>query len=267
MDEPSGALPISPTPSAEVTPQTAAELLPWWWALIQVILVSGVPTQIVIGAVVLVVHGVSLFDPDGVSASLEYLTSLEFFAVVSFLDTAVVALLIRLFLALNKEDPRDVFIGRRRPLGEIWRGLALVPVSFIGVVGIVAGLRALVPWLHNVAESPLEQFMRTPLDATIFLVVVILAGGVREEMQRAFVLHRFEQRLGGIYVGLGVFSLMFGILHFDQGFDVALAVGLLGLMWGIFYIRRRSAVMAMTNHMGFNGLQVAQVLIARTLGM
>jgi membrane protease YdiL (CAAX protease family) len=64
--------------------------------------------------------------------------------------------------------------------------------------------------------------------------------------------------------GLGAYSLLFGALHFDQGLDVAVAVGCLGLLWGILYLKRGSAVMSMTNHASFNA---AQVIIARTLGM
>ncbi len=86
--------------------------------------------------------------------------------------------------------------------------------------------------------------MRSPLESTIFIVVVVLAGGIREEVQRAFILHRFEQRLGGIYVGLVLFSLAFGAFHINEGLDASIAVGLLGLLWGLIYIKRRSAVMA-----------------------
>jgi membrane protease YdiL (CAAX protease family) len=217
--------------------------------------------------VLAVLHNLPVLGGDTSHISLEYFTSLEFFATVAFWDTAVIALLMRVFLALSRENPRDVFLGTRPVFGEAWRGLALVPVAFILVVGLVAGLRAVAPWMHNVQESPLEQFMRTPLDAAIFLVVVVLAGGVREELQRGFILHRFEQRLGGIRVGLAVFSLVFGALHFEQGYDVALAVGVLGLMWGLFYLRRRSIVMGVVNHAGFDALQVIQVLIARSLGL
>ena len=60
--------------------------------------------------------------------------------------------------------------------------------------------------------------------------------------------------------------MLFGLLHFDQGWDVALAIGSLGLFWGVLYIKRRSAVMSMANHAGFNARQVAQVMIVRALG-
>jgi membrane protease YdiL (CAAX protease family) len=175
-------------------------------------------------------------------------------------------LLIRLFLRLSRERPADVFIGARPVRGEFVRGLLLVPVVFAGVSGLVLALRTLAPWMHTVEENPLEAFLTSPGGAALFLVVVIVAGGVREELQRAFILHRFEQHLGGIRLGLVLFSAAFGALHLDQGVDVALAIGVLGLIWGLVFVKRRSAVLPMVNHAGFNALQVVQGLMVRSLG-
>jgi membrane protease YdiL (CAAX protease family) len=120
--------------------------------------------------------------------------------------------------------------------------------------------------MRTVESNPLVPLMNTPMRAAVFLIVVVVAGGVREELQRAFILHRFEQRLGGVTVGLAVFTVAFGALHIQQGLDVAIAVGLLGLTWGIVYVRRRSAVLPIVNHAGFNALQVVQGFIARSVG-
>jgi membrane protease YdiL (CAAX protease family) len=240
-------------------PPAPARPIPRWFAIVQAIAVSGVPTGLIVAGAVIVTTNMSPFEGNGLS--------LEFLSTVTLLDTALIAILIRVFLELSGEESRNVFLGRRPVLGEMVRGLLLVPVMFAAVTGIVLGLRAVAPWLHTVKVSPLEQYMRSPLDASIFLVVVVLGGGVREELQRAFILHRFEQCLGGIKVGLVVFSLVFGLLHVDQGFDVALAVGSLGLCWGLLYVKRRSAVMGMTNHAGFNALQVLQGVLARSLGV
>jgi membrane protease YdiL (CAAX protease family) len=185
---------------------------------------------------------------------------------VSLIDTALVCLLIRLFLTLSNEDSTAVFIGHRPVRGEVLRGLVSLPIVFLAVTGIVLALRTLAPWTHTVKVSPFDAFLRSPLEASIFLVVVILAGGVREELQRGFILHRFEQRLGGIRLGLGLFTVLFGLLHLDQGIDVAIAVCLLGLFWGVLYIRRRSVVWAMTNHASFDAAQVIQAAVARSLG-
>ena len=95
----------------------------------------------------------------------------------------------------------------------------------------------------------------------IFAFVVMIAGGVREEIQRGFVLRRFEQYLGGGAVGLVVFSALFGLGHLEQGRDVALATAILGAFWGAIFLRRRSIVGPMVGHAGFNLAQVAKFLI------
>ncbi len=226
--------------------------------MLQAFSVCGIPTQLVVAAALMLGLGLEPFH----GSSLSF----EFFATLSLLDTALVALLILLFLTLSGETSRDVFVGPRSVQREIVRGLLLVPVVAIAVTMLVLGIRTVAPWMHNVADNPLEGFMRSPFEAVIFMAVVVLAGGVREELQRAFILHRFKQALGGVMVGLVIFSVTFGLLHLDQGFDVALAVGMLGLFWGILYIRRRSAIMGMTNHAGFNAAQVLQQLVFRAFG-
>jgi membrane protease YdiL (CAAX protease family) len=187
-------------------------------------------------------------------------------AVAGFVDTAFIALLLRFFLSLSGETSSQVFIGRRPVKRELLLGLAFMPVVFLGVAGVVLALRAIAPSLHNVQVSPLEPYVTTPFDAAIFFVVVVLVGGVREELQRAFILHRFRQRLGGANLGLTLFSVLFAALHYDQGIDVAIAVGLLGLLWGVLYLKRGSAMLPMANHASFNAVQVVQGVIARTVG-
>lgn len=258
MDESLSAAPASPV--LDAAPVAALSSPPATvFAALQAIAVCGIPTQVFVATALILGTGMAPLTPDGLS--------LEFVATVSFLDTALVAILIRVFLMASGENSRDVYLGHRRPSGEIWRGLALVPVTFLVVVSLVSALRAVAPWLHNVKVSPLEAFMGNPLDAAIFAVVVVLAGGVREELQRGFILHRFGQRLGGMWVGNLVFGVAFGLLHFDQGWDIALVIGLLGLAWGTFYIRRRSIVMSIANHAGFNAVQVLQQVLAASLGL
>ena len=230
--------------------------LTWRAALFQVLLVCGIPTQLMIFVPIALFTGVPILEGRQVS--------IELFALTSLLDTALIAILIRVFLGISGETSADVFLGRRPPLREAALGLAVLPGVFIVVAGIALGVRTLAPWLHTVSVNPLEAYMRTPIDAAIFGVVVILAGGVREELQRAFILHRFEQRLGGAWVGLAVFSAFFGALHVTEGADAAIAIGVLGLFWGVVYIRRRSAILPLVNHAGFDVLQVLQVVLVRS---
>jgi membrane protease YdiL (CAAX protease family) len=92
-------------------------------------------------------------------------------------------------------------------------------------------------------------------------IVAIVAGGVREELQRAFLLQRFERHLGGAAVGVIVLSTAFGLGHYIQGWDAAIATGALGAFWAIVYLRRRSTIAPMVSHAGFNALEVLRVAL------
>jgi membrane protease YdiL (CAAX protease family) len=60
-----------------------------------------------------------------------------------------------------------------------------------------------------------------------------------------------------------IWSAAFGLFHLPQGKDAALAVGVLGLFWGLIYLRRRSAVAPMVSHAGFD---VAEILLKSLSG-
>lgn len=221
--------------------------------------VSGVPTQLLLGVIV-AATGLSPGEgPGGIS--------LPFLATVALLDTALIVLLLHVFLTASGDRPAEVFLGSRPPGREVVIGLVLVPVALLLVAGAVLSLRAWFPFLQTVKESPFDAFLATPRDAAVLLVIAVLSGGVREELQRAFILHRFDQHLGGMRVGLVVFSVFFAIFHIDQGADVAIGIGLLGLLWGLAYERRRSVALPMANHAGFNALQVLQATLARSMGV
>ena len=255
MDNHEASFPIA-EPAPPATLAVPRPVLSRWSAFLQVFIVCGIPTQIVAATVLALGFGI----PPMMAGNVSF----EFVAILSFVDTALVALLIRLFLVMSSERSTDVFVGARPVAGEMLRGLAWLPIVFLGVTGLVLAIRAVAPWMHNVETSPFEAFVSTPTQAAIFLVVVVLAGGVREELQRAFILHRFEQRLGGVKVGLALFSIAFGAFHIDQGYDVAIAICVLGLFWGAAYIKRRSVIMPMVNHASFNATQVIQIMLART---
>jgi CAAX protease family protein len=91
-----------------------------------------------------------------------------------------------------------------------------------------------------------------------FAVVVMVAGGVREEIQRGFILHRFQQYLGGGAVGLIIFSVVFGLGHIEQGIDAMLATALLGAAWGSIFLARGSIGAPMVSHALFNLAQLVK---------
>jgi uncharacterized protein len=116
------------------------------------------------------------------------------------------------------------------------------------------------PHLHNVTRNPLEDMLRNRGDALIFAAVVMIAGGIREEVQRGFIIHRWGQYLGGAGWGVAIYSVVFGLGHAEQGMDAMIVTGLLGAGWGLLYLARRSIVASVVSHAGFNLAQLLKYL-------
>jgi membrane protease YdiL (CAAX protease family) len=125
---------------------------------------------------------------------------------------------------------------------------------------MLLGIHRMAPWLRTVPDNPLQDLVRSPRDAWLFALVLVAAGGVREEIQRAFLLHRFDVWLGGPIVGLAVTSAGFGAGHLIQGADAAVTTAVLGAFWGYVYVLRRSCIAPMVSHTGFDLVQVVQYL-------
>ena len=218
-------------------------------AFVEVVLCSDVPTQLAL-IQVLAWIGLRQVMSNG-------RLSLTYVATLSLVDAVVLIALILWCLHYHHKSPRETFLGTR-PIGrEACFGMLLVLGVALVVLVTMALVQQFVPWLHNVEENPFESLLQTPRDAWIFSVVAIIAGGVREEIQRAFILRRFEQHLGGASVGLVVFSVAFGAGHLLQGWDAAIVTMILGLVWGVVFLIRRSIIAPLVSHACFNLLEIA----------
>ncbi|HEY6895356.1 MAG TPA: CPBP family intramembrane glutamic endopeptidase [Rhodanobacteraceae bacterium] len=224
-------------------------------ALLEVIICSDYPTQLAVGATFAALGR----GPYRAGGAL----SIGYVAGVSVADTVLLVALILLFLYSHRESPRAVFLGNRPVVREIAIGVPLTLFAMAIGVAVLVTIQKLAPSLHTVEKNPLQALLRSPRDTWLFVLVVIVAGGVREELQRAFLLHRFEDWLGGGAVGVVVTSAAFGAGHLLQGADAAIATGLLGAFWGIVYLWRRSVVGPMVSHAGFDLLQIVGFLAAR----
>jgi uncharacterized protein len=222
-------------------------------ALFEVLLCSDYPTQLAVGAT-LNAFGFRPMTSAGV-LSLRYIVGL------SLIDTALLVGLILFFIRSHGEGIRDVLLGSRSSAREAEFGIPLIIGALFVALLVIGSLRLLAPSLHNLEQNPLQDLLHTPRDAALFALVVVVAGGVREEVQRAFILHRFKLWLGGPAFGLVVSSVAFGLGHRLQGNDVAIATGALGLYWGAIFLRRRSCIAPMVSHAGFNLIELLQFFV------
>ena len=219
-------------------------------AVFEVVAASGFPTQLALGAL-LVALGLRPFDANG-SLSMSYL------AVLMPADTVLLLALVVWRIRAGGERVSDVLLGSRPLAREAWLGVGFMPVIFGAVVLVMLALRTAWPALHNLEANPFEALIRSRFDALALGVLVIMTGGLKEEVQRAFVLRRFDQHLGGARLGLVLYSLVFGTGHIIQGYDVAIVTALLGFAWGTMFLWRRSVVAPAVSHAGFNAAQVLQ---------
>jgi membrane protease YdiL (CAAX protease family) len=225
-------------------------------AVIEVLLCSSLPTQIVIGQLL----AAAGMDPRTASGQL----SPPFAFALLLIDSVVLTALMVVLTRAHGESPRALWLGTRPIVRELSVGLALVPLVFLMVGLLMTGLMRLLPGLHNVVENPIEQLAAGgPHQAAMLGFIAVVAGGVREELQRAFLLRRFEQHLGGPIVGVIVLSIAFGLGHYPQGWDAVIATGVLGAIWAIVYLRRRSSVAPIVSHAGFNSLEVLRVALTQ----
>jgi membrane protease YdiL (CAAX protease family) len=222
-------------------------------AILEILLCSSVPTQLAIGALLRAAG----WAPADASGRL----SLPFVFVLSLADTVVLIVIMVLLMRAHGESAIRLWIGDRPVAREVIVGLLTVPLVFVMVGIMLNALRLVMPSLHNVATNPLEALAATPGQAVLFSLVAIFAGGVREELQRAFMLRRFEQYLGGAAVGVWVLSIAFGLGHVMQGWDAAVTTGALGAFWAWMYLQRRSSVGPIISHAGFNSLEILRVAV------
>jgi membrane protease YdiL (CAAX protease family) len=222
-------------------------------AILEVLICSDFLTQLAVSGT-FGAFGVAPFAAHG-GLSVNYVVG------VSLVDAVLLVGLVLIFLLAHGERPRDVLFGDRPIGGEFLHGLLLIPAAILIAAVVLLTIQKAAPSLHTVETNPLQSLLTSPRDAWLFALVVLVAGGVREEIQRAFLLHRFEQYLGGGHVGVVVTSVAFGAGHFIQGADASIATGLLGAFWGLVYVRRRSALAPMVSHSGFDLIQIAQFFV------
>ena len=223
-------------------------------AVFEIVLCSSVPTQLALGYV-LTLGGWSATTASG-ALSLPYVLTL------SLADTLLLIVLMVALLHAHGESATALWVGERSVRREVMIGIALVPGIFLAVVVLLNAVRLLFPILHNVPTNPLEALAgNSAEEAAMFGLLAIVAGGIREELQRAFLLQRFEQHLGGAKLGVIVLSTAFGLGHYVQGWDAVITTGALGAFWAVLFLDRRSSVAPVVSHAGFNSLEILRVVI------
>jgi membrane protease YdiL (CAAX protease family) len=206
-------------------------------ALFEVFLVSGVLSSFIASLPFAIYsHG------SGIS-----LKSARVVAGFVLLEAAITLLLLSLILKAHGEKLSDLGLRWARWKSELPIGIATVPFLFLlnGVVGVL--FKYFLPRFFS-EHNPLVEIIHAPQDLVLFIFAGLLAGGIKEELQRAFVLERFRVHLGGAWFGLAVWSIAFGAGHYIQGVQGTVVAGLLGFVFGVIYLVRKNLIAPMVSH-------------------
>jgi membrane protease YdiL (CAAX protease family) len=212
-------------------------------ALVEVLLLSGVVSSF-IAAVPFSLRGTD---------SVSLLTNARTVTTFLLVEASITLLLLFLALRIHGETLRDFGLLRESWKVDVMLGLAVVPVLFAINVFIVFVFRNFFP-RYFIDRNPLTDIIRTPLDLGLFLISALVAGGLKEELQRAFILCRFRDHLGGARLGLLLWSAIFGIGHYIQGPQGIVAAGLFGLIFGVVYLARGNLIPPITAHAVYDTL-------------
>lgn len=157
-----------------------------------------------------------------------------------------------LFLLLRLEGERFDRLGvtRHEWPKHLGLGLAIGFAMFVGLnVVLDSVMNHLIPRPPS-SDPSITVFFKSPRNLLAWLPIGILGGGVVEELERIFVLTRFEKWLGrpGLILGVVLSSAMFGYGHLYQGVGTAIGTMLSGVAFSLVYLRRRSALEPVTAH-------------------
>lgn len=175
---------------------------------------------------------------------------LSFFLI---LESGFTFLLLLFLLRIHREKVRSIGLHGNRWKSNLGLGLGTVPLLFAVNFAVAWFFQTFLP-RYYLEENPLMENIRTVQELGLFIIAAIVAGGIREELQRAFILNRFEQYLGGAGLGLALWSVAFGIGHAIQGPQAIVTAGIFSVIFGLLYLRRKSLLAPIAAHSVYNTL-------------
>jgi hypothetical protein len=206
-------------------------------AVFEVLLISGMLSS--------VLASLPFAFYSGMPAS--FLAELRIMVRYILLETLLAILFLVLVLKAHRQKLRDLGFFSRQWLREAAIGLSVIPVLFITNILLSLLFQHFFP-RYFLERNPLADLIRTPEDLALFIGTVLIAGGIKEELQRAFILRRFQVYLGGAWLGLLLWSVLFGLGHSAQGVQGMVAAAIFGLIFGILYLARRNLIAPMVAH-------------------
>jgi membrane protease YdiL (CAAX protease family) len=215
-------------------------------AFVEVLLLSGLVSGFLAAAVLPLFH---------IRNMEQLLQDTRLLSTYLLLESAISLLLLAGILKLHGETIGSIGFRWNHWKRNLLLGLALVPFLFV-INGIISIIFKLYLPKYYMEENPLIQNVHTPQQLALFVFSAVIAGGFKEEMQRAFILNRFQRYLGGAAAGLLIWSLGFGAGHYLQGVQGVVIASLYGFIFGVIYLASGSLIAPIAAHGAYDALAI-----------
>ncbi len=169
------------------------------------------------------------------------------------LETAITIFLLVMVLKVHRETICSLGLQWDRWKQNLLIGLALVPFLFLINDFVAIAFQIYLPKYYT-EKNPLTEIIHTPQQLALFVFSALIAGGIKEELQRAFIINRFGRYLGGAAVGLVLWSFAFGAGHYVQGVQGVAIATIYGLIFGITYLASGSLIAPIVAHGAYDAV-------------
>jgi membrane protease YdiL (CAAX protease family) len=225
----------STPPNPDLPPKTWVDRIQ---AVFEVFLLSGLISSLLAGLLLYAFLGKRAANP---------LDSAGVFSVYLLLESGIVFLFLATILKYHRQTINSLGLQWAQWRFHLLIGLALVPFLFLINAAVALSVKLYFPQFF-IEKNPLTDLIHTPRQLALIIFSALVAGGIKEELQRAFILTRFRDHLGGASLGLVLWSIGFGAGHYVQGVQGVVIAAFYGLIFGIIYLLSRSLIAPIIAH-------------------
>jgi hypothetical protein len=144
-----------------------------------------------------------------------------------------------------------------------WPGIA--GFSFLGIGVLMLGFDALARFIPMPKETPFDQFFARPSDAYLTAIFAVTLGPLMEELFFRGFLYPVVARRLGVFWGVILTALPFGLIHaFQYGYawGAVLIIFLVGVVLTIVRAMTKSVASSFLAHVGYNATLMVLAAIA-----
>ena len=224
-------------------------------AFFEVLLVSGLLSSFLTALLF------SAFHRNDVELMATNATIVSIFLLV---ESAITFLLLLTITRAHREAFRNLGLLMIRWKSDFLLGIGLAFLLLVINFGVAFIFQQYLP-KYSLQKNPLTEIIHTPQQLALFVFAALIAGGIKEEIQRAFILNRFGRYLGGAGLGLILWSLAFGAGHYVQGVQGITIATIYGFLFGVIYLLRGSLIAPIVAHSAYDTMALLAYWFAKNL--